>query len=206
MSTSPDVWLAAFLTLAMFSLAIYKENPVYRLAEHAFIGIGAGHAIVTGIQSIQTSGWNPLVKHGEYSLIIPMILGLLLFTKYIKPISHLSRIPMAIVVATGAGLGLRGAVQAQLLNQISATFLPLTSFNNIVIVVGFVVGTSYFLFTTRYTRALEGPLKILPKLGRWFLMIAFGASFGNASMGFLSMLIGRALFLVRDWLGISNLW
>lgn len=206
MSTSPDVWLAAFLTLAMFSLAIYKENPVYRVAEHAFIGIGAGHAIVTGIQSIQTSGWNPLVNDGEYALIIPMILGLLLFTKYVKPVSHLSRITMAIVVATGAGLGLRGAVQAQLLNQISATFLSLNSFNNLIIVLGFVVGTSYFLFTKRYTRALEGPVGILPKLGRWFLMIAFGASFGNASMGFLSMLIGRALFLVRDWLGISNLF
>lgn len=206
MSTSPDVWLAAFLTLAMFSLAIYKENPVYRVAEHAFIGIGAGHAIVTGIQSIQTSGWNPLVKDGEYALIIPMIFGLLLFTKYVKPVSHLSRLTMSIVVATGAGLGLRGAVQAQLLNQISATFLPLTSFNNLVIVLGFVVGTSYFLFTRRYTRSLEGPLAILPKLGRWFLMIAFGASFGNASMGFLSMLIGRALFLVRDWLGLSSLF
>jgi hypothetical protein len=67
------------------------------------------------------------------------------------------------------------------------------------------VGTSYFLFTRRYTRPLEGPLGILPRLGRWFLMIAFGASFGNASMGFLSMLIGRALFLVRDWLGLSKL-
>jgi hypothetical protein len=205
MSTSPQVWLAAFLTLAMFSLAVYKENPVYRVAEHAFIGIGAGHAIVTGIQSIQTSGWDPLVKNGEFALLIPMLFGLMLFTKYVKPVSYLARLPMAVIVATGAGLGLRGAVQAQLLNQISATFLPLNSFNNIVVVAGFVVGTSYFLFTRRYTRPLEGPLGILPRLGRWFLMIAFGASFGNASMGFLSMLIGRALFLVRDWLGLSKL-
>lgn len=205
MSTSPQVWLAAFLTLAMFSLAVYKENPVYRVAEHAFIGIGAGHAIVTGIQSIQTSGWDPLVKNGEFALLIPMLFGLMLFTKYVKPVSYLARLPMAVVVATGAGLGLRGAVQAQLLNQISATFLPLNSFNNIVVVAGFVVGISYFLFTRRYTRPLEGPLGILPRLGRWFLMIAFGASFGNASMGFLSMLIGRALFLVRDWLGLSKL-
>ncbi|MGI6632361.1 MAG: hypothetical protein ACOX5M_04850 [Bacillota bacterium] len=205
MSTSPQVWLAAFLTLAMFSLAVYKENPVYRVAEHAFIGIGAGHAIVTGIQSIQTSGWDPLVKNGEFALLIPMLFGLMLFTKYVKPVSYLARLPMAVIVATGAGLGLRGAVQAQLLNQISATFLPLNSFNNIVVVAGFIVGTSYFLFTRRYTRPLEGPLGILPRLGRWFLMIAFGASFGNASMGFLSMLIGRALFLVRDWLGLSKL-
>jgi len=33
-------------------------------------------------------------------------------------------------------------------------------------------------------------------------MLAFGASFGNAGMGFLSMLIGRLMFLMRTWLGI----
>ena len=203
MSTSPQVWLAAFLTLAMFSLAVYKENPVYRVAEHAFIGIGAGHAIVTGIQSIQTSGWDPLVKNGEFALLIPMLFGLMLFTKYVKPVSYLAR-------AHGCYCRdrRRPRLEAQSrrsFEQISATFLPLNSFNNIVVVAGFIVGTSYFLFTRRYTRPLEGPLGILPRLGRWFLMIAFGASFGNASMGFLSMLIGRALFLVRDWLGLSKL-
>ena len=110
MSTSPQVWLAAFLTLAMFSLAVYKENPVYRVAEHAFIGIGAGHAIVTGIQSIQTSGWDPLVKNGEFALLIPMLFGLMLFTKYVKPVSYLARLPMAVIVATGAASA-RGAVR-----------------------------------------------------------------------------------------------
>ncbi|QUL99443.1 MAG: hypothetical protein IMF26_05215 [Candidatus Fermentithermobacillus carboniphilus] len=205
MSTSFDTWVAALITLAMFSLAIYKENPVYRLAEHAFIGIGAGHAIVTGVQVIQTSGINPLLKNAEYRLLIPMFFGILLFARYSKSYAYLSRLSMSLIVATGAGLGLRGAVQAQFLNQISATFLPLNSINNILIVVGFVTGLTYFIFSTRYTRYLNGKLSVVPRIGRCFLMIAFGASFGNASMGFLSMLIGRVLFLVRDWLGLSSL-
>lgn len=205
MSTSVEVWVAAILTLSMFSLTIYKENPVYRVAEHAFIGIGAGHAIVTGVQAIQTSGINPIVQNREFRLIIPIVLGLLLFAKYFKKYAHLSRISMAVIVATGAGLGLAGAVKAQFLDQIKATFLPLDSVNNFLIVIGFLTGASYFLLTTRYTRHLKGGLSVFPKVGRWFMMIAFGASFGNASMGFLSMLIGRVLFLVRDWLGLSKL-
>lgn len=205
MSTSFDIWVAALLTLAMFSLAIYKENPLYRLAEHAFIGIGAGHAIVTGVQVIQTSGINPVFKNGEYKLLIPMFFGVLLFARYTKRYAYLSRLSMSLIVATGAGLGLRGAVRAQFLNQISATFLPLNSINNILIVVGFLAGVTYFVFTTRYTRYLNGKLNVVPRIGRWFLMVAFGASFGNATMGFLSMLIGRVLFLVRDWLGLSTL-
>lgn len=66
-------------------------------------------------------------------------------------------------------------------------------------------GVTYFLMTTRYTKHLGGSVSIIPKVGRWFLMIAFGASFGNASMGFMSFLLGRVLFLVRDWLGLSRL-
>ncbi len=205
MSTSFDVWVAAMLTLVMFSLTLYKENPVYRMAEHAFIGIGIGHTLVTGIQVIQTSGINPIVQKGEFRLIIPLLFGLLFFLKYSEKYAYLSRMSTALIVGTGAGLGLAGAVKAQFLDQVIATFLPLNSINNLILIIGFLTGVSYFLMTTRYTGHLEGKLSVFPKIGRWFLMIAFGASFGNASMGFLSFLIGRVLFLVRDWLGLSKL-
>ena len=34
-------WVAAFLTLAIFSF-LYKDNPFYKIAEHIFVGISAG--------------------------------------------------------------------------------------------------------------------------------------------------------------------
>ena len=39
-------------------------------------------------------------------------------------------------------------------------------------------------------------------IGVWFLMIAFGASFGYTVMARMSLLIGRMQFLLKDWLGI----
>jgi len=33
-------------------------------------------------------------------------------------------------------------------------------------------------------------------------MVSFGASFGYTVMGRMSLLIGRVMFLMRDWLGI----
>ncbi len=199
MSTSIDVWVAAILTLAMFSMTLYKVNPVYRVAEHAFIGIGIGHTLVTAIQVIQTSGINPIVQNGELRLTVPLLFGLLFFLRYSKKYALLSRMATALIVGTGAGLGLAGAVKAQFLDQVTATFLPLNSINNLILIIGFLTGVSYFIMTTKYTRYLEGPFSIVPRIGRWFLMIAFGASFGNASMGFLSFLIGRVLFLVRGF-------
>ncbi len=47
------VWIAAFLTLAILSLVI-KENPVYRFAEHIFVGVSAGYGVMnTFDQSIK---------------------------------------------------------------------------------------------------------------------------------------------------------
>ena len=37
---------------------------------------------------------------------------------------------------------------------------------------------------------------------RYVMMIAFGALFGNAVMGRMSLMIGRVHFLLADWLGL----
>jgi hypothetical protein len=39
-------------------------------------------------------------------------------------------------------------------------------------------------------------------VGVWFLMIAFGASFGYTVMARVSLLIARVQFLLRDWLHV----
>jgi hypothetical protein len=46
-NVSPDfgVWVGALLTLFIFSF-LYKDNPLYKLAEHLFVGISAGYYIV----------------------------------------------------------------------------------------------------------------------------------------------------------------
>ena len=36
MSTDPGIWVAAILTLAVFSF-LYRENPVFRFAEHLLV-------------------------------------------------------------------------------------------------------------------------------------------------------------------------
>ena len=57
----------------------------------------------------------------------------------------------------------------------------------------------YFFFSTEHRGPVYGNLA---KIGIWFLMISFGASFGATVMGRISLLIGRFSFLLHDWLGI----
>ena len=35
-------WISVFLTLAIFSF-LYKDNPIYKISEHLFVGISAGY-------------------------------------------------------------------------------------------------------------------------------------------------------------------
>ncbi len=204
MASDPIIWLEAFLTLALLSMVFLKKNPVFEYVVSAYLGIGVGHALIMGINVIQASGWRPITQESQYALVVPCIIGVLLFARHSKNIAHWSRIPTALIVGVAAGLGLRGAIVAQFLDQIRGTFVSLDSFGNIVMLVSVVCTVLYFLFSSYYTDRLKGPLGYIPRIGRWAMMVSFGASFASASAGFLSKLIMRVTFLVRDWLGLVS--
>ena len=69
---------------------------------------------------------------------------------------------------------------------------------NIVLAVGTIASLTYFVFTKEH-RGLVG---ISAKAGIWILMIGFGATFSYTILSRVYLLIGRLLFLMRDWLGI----
>ncbi len=61
MSTSSGVWVAALLTIFAYSY-LYKDNPMFKFAEHLFVGIGAAQAIVMGYQNIVEQAWKNMSK------------------------------------------------------------------------------------------------------------------------------------------------
>jgi hypothetical protein len=68
--------------------------------------------------------------------------------------------------------------------------------NMIVVFAGVMATLVYFFFSVEH----KGPVKAVSRVGVWFLMVAFGASFGYTVMARLSLLIGRIEFLFRDWI------
>ena len=42
------IWFAALLTLAILSF-LYNDNPIYRFAEHLFVGVSAAYWMVMGL-------------------------------------------------------------------------------------------------------------------------------------------------------------
>lgn len=196
-STDLGVWIAAIATVGIMSFA-FKDNPLYRLVENVYVGVSAGHAIVLGWINIRDKGLTPLVSRGKWNLLIPMILGIMLYTRYFRRLSWISRIPLSLLVGIGTGLAIRGTIGSQIVNQIKSTILPLDSVNNWIIILGTLGTLLYFFFSFEH----KGIMKPTSTMGRYVLMVSFGAAFGSTVMGRMALFIGRLQFLYANWLGV----
>ena len=65
---------------------------------------------------------------------------------------------------------------------------------------GVITALSHFIFTVEGVH--KGAMGWMPKIGRWMMLLAFGASFGNTVMSRFGMYQGRIIFLLREWLQV----
>jgi hypothetical protein len=205
MSTDPSIWIAAILTLAIFSF-VYRENPVYRFAEHLFVGVSAGFYLVQYFFSaIVKKLYTPVFVNHDYALIVGGILGFMMFTRLFRRVDWVSRFPIAFYVAAWAGYLIPSVLQARVLLQLQGTMLTPDKFTTVASAIASVlifVGVLSILIYFYFSAVPKGPLKGVSKIGITFLMLGFGASFGYTVMGRITLLIGRMQFLLADWLGI----
>jgi hypothetical protein len=198
-------WIAATLTIAILSF-LYKDNPLYKVAEHLYVGTSAGFAVIytwafdVYPMLVDAFRFNMTHRHflEAWILIVPTILGIMMLCRSIPKIAWISRWPIAFTVGIGSALGIVAGVQGYLLPQVSDTLRPLISVNNFVVYVGVIATLFYFYFSKEH----KGALGAVSRVGIIFIMVSFGASFGYTVMARISLLIGRFYFLFHDWLPI----
>ena len=204
--TGFGVITAAGLSLALYSF-LYKDNPLFKFAEHVFVGVAAAYTFgQVWFPTLYGELLAPLLNPGGaaqsagWLLLVPTALGLLMLTRVSRQLGWLSRYAFAFVVGLGAGLAIPRTISSFLLAQIEPTIRPLTwsvdGINLAIILVGVVSVLIYFFFSVEHT----GVVGRISRVGIWFLMVSFGASFGYTIMARLSLLIGRVSFLFSDWL------
>ncbi len=189
--------VAALLTLSIFSF-LYKDNPFYRFAEHLFVGVSMGYAIPLAYDMVFIPYvYTPIFLQHKYIILIPTFLGILYLTRFSKNLSWLSRYPIAIFMCS-TGMFVPLSMNAQVLVQMRSAMLPIDNINTALIFVGTVTILMYFYFSKSH----QGWYGRVSKIGVWYMMIGFGASFGYTVMARISLLIGRIQFLMGDWLGL----
>ena len=193
MSKSVELVCGILLTIAVWSF-LWKINPVYRFAEHVFVGFGAAHfAVVVYHGTMKPNLLAPLAK-GNYLVLVPAILGVLYISRLFPKLGWLSRYPMALNMGVAAGVGVRSVIQGTLFPQILSMLAPVDSLNALLLLVGALCTIFYFFFGFE----AKGPVKGAKSFGRIVMMIYFGSLFGNTVMGRLSYLLGRLQFLFGD--------
>ncbi len=195
------VWIAAFFTLAIFSF-LYKETVLYRFAEHVYVGTASGHLIITTYYNfIRPTVVNDLGREKQWSVLIPIVIGFLIYTRYIPSLSYFSKIPMAFWMGMASGYTL-AYFPAPFIGQVTASFLSLDSINNVIFIVGLLGTLVYFFFTIGSDHKLYRFQKVGSTIGRWTMVVALGAAFGSTVMARFSLLLGRLQFLLGEWLHV----
>jgi len=220
------VIIAAALTLVMYSF-LYRDNPLFKIAENLYVGVGLGYGvIISWRESLRPEIYDPFfgaptapalweaILHRSF----PILLGVLLLTRLSRKHAWLSRYTYALMIGWGAGVGIVVFTDTYVLQQLEAAAKPLqegvssgaAAFSSAwwghlgsvagaaAVLIGTVCVLFYFFFSVRHGKVGQK----VSKVGIWFLMVSFGASFGYTVMGRLSLLIGRVRFLMFEWLQI----
>src|SRR4029079_12213845 len=100
-TTTLGAWMATGLTLFIFSF-LYRDNPLFKLAEHLYVGVSVGYTIVKTVDSVVVSLiYKPIVDQGEFTLLIPVAIGLLMLTRYVPKAAWMSRSAFALIFGLG---------------------------------------------------------------------------------------------------------
>lgn len=197
-------------------VSLYYQNLLPRLFDNLGITKLFGLSPTDGaFQRIAAGHWDERILY-----IFAGALAVMMLMRLVPKFGWISRWPLAVVVGSTAGLYMVTYFQSNFLSQLQNTIMPLVDPNrvhalslmapgtitidkyfaaylgNLVLIFGTLTGLVYFYFSKEHRGALGGAAKI----GIYFLMITFGASFGYTVMSRMSLLIGRLYFLFGDWL------
>jgi len=173
----------------------YRENAVYKTISSMSVGLMLAFWLKGGFDTIYKDVVLPASQMNPARVAV-LIIGLLMFLRFYQSLSFVSKWPIAILAGIGTAIASKGAVSAMILSQITAgPFLTsdiYTNINNVIIWVGIVATTVYFLFSFR-----RGPvLNAVSKVGQVYMMLAFGVVFGQSI--YSASVLTQMNFLLKD--------
>jgi hypothetical protein len=201
------------LTLSIFSYLL-RDNTLFRLAIHIFIGVTAAYvAVVIWYNVIWPQLLLPLGS-GEPGSVLPalilLILSLLLLSKVIPRWAAAGSPSLAYLVGVGAAVAIGGAITGTIVPQVLAsinivetqTALPGTgsrwmdAINWGVILLGSLTTLAYFHFSARRRSAGQAPsrapwIEEVAGIGRLFIAVTLGAIFAGVYAAAMAALVER---------------
>lgn len=220
--------ISLILTLMVFSY-IFGDNPLFKLAEHIFVGVSIGYAILVAWYQVLLPILNShLTDTLSLMTRMPAALLCLLLIFKVNPTqtrlgSALGSISLAFLIGLGAALSIGGALFGTLGPQMSmAALFSLTPqvsdlsteqyinelFSNLVVLIGTLGAFFYFTFTYHPQGPLSGVRRAFVDFfavpGRWIILITLGALFANTVSSRVALFASRLQFLADGFQQLSG--
>ena len=214
------VWIGAFCTIGLYTI-LYRENKVFRFFEHLFIGLATGYTIYTTWNDIlKPRWWELMVNKGQWWWAFALPAGLMFYMVYSKKHGWMSRLIFGLFFGAAAGQAFQGFAADTFPLIRSAINIPLWSppeakaptayaltplsatLNNYLFLAIVVSVMTYFFFSFEQKGK---SVQAVSRFGRYCLMFAFGAIFGQTIMARMTLLIQRIYFLLHDWIQVTIL-
>jgi hypothetical protein len=205
--------VAGLLTVMVFSYLL-GANPLWKIAQSLLVGVSVGYVSLVVLTQVVAPQIARIIVPAEgtpeadrWLGLVPVALGLLMLLRIAYPGAWPASFGLNLVVVVGASLALGGALAGAVVPQALDTMRLMTIGDdpasiaaiagNVVLVAGVVCALSYFAFSARPNGERPVPIRQLSVVGKWVLVIAFGAILGSLATTFYTALIDRLAALVE---------
>jgi len=163
-----------------------RDNIFYQFAHHVYLGVAVSTVTLVAIEAVTKTAIRPIMSgSGKTWLLVPIIFGLIIFLNQTRNYSWVSRYPLQAVLGIGVALGMRGALDADIIQQIGLLIRmakvtnPWDTFNAFLAII--IALTAFYYFFFHFVHKTPGH-KTISKIGRLGIMANFGVGLAGYMM------------------------
>jgi hypothetical protein len=202
-------YLNTFIFFAAYTV-LYKNNPVYRIAQSLVVGVGAGFLLVANINAFNRGVIQQTFVNGglNFAMLLPWILGLAYLCIFIPSLINVYRAVSILTLTVGIGVVLPygpalfwtvSVGYAQNALNFITEGLSTATIGQLLTAIAYVLGLSYFFFTDYAAR----PTTTFRRLGRVVLLVYTAMTITTTALGKINLIQWKVLDTIS---GVPATW
>jgi hypothetical protein len=202
-------YLNTFIFFAAYTV-LYKNNPVYRIAQSLVVGVGAGFLLVANINAFNRGVIQQTFVNGglNFAMLLPWILGLAYLRIFIPSLINVYRAVSILTLTVGIGVVLPygpalfwtvSVGYAQNALNFITEGLSTATIGQLLTAIAYVLGLSYFFFTDYAAR----PTTTFRRLGRVVLLVYTAMTITTTALGKINLIQWKVLDTIS---GVPATW
>jgi len=198
-------YLNTFIFFAAYTV-LYKNNPVYRIAQSLIVGVGAGYLLVANINAFDRGVISQTFVDGNLNveMLLPWIMGLAYLCIFSPRLINVYRAVSILTLTVGMGVVLpygpalfwtiTQTYAENALNFISQG-ITVATIGNLVTAISYALGLSYFFFTDYASK----PTTEFRKLGRVVLLVYTAMTITTTALGKINLVQWKVLDTLQGY-------